>query len=77
MKEPGLDGRYRNLNGQIQQKRSDTHNKNLSIPIPGFAPDTALRIMRKETVKLARAQSEKRLPRTVNPSTTQSVIYLR
>ena len=34
MKEPGLDGRHRDKNppkaGEIQQKRSDTINKNLS-----------------------------------------------
>jgi hypothetical protein len=35
MKEPGLDGRHRDKNppkaGEIQQKRSDTLNKNLPL----------------------------------------------
>ena len=38
MKEPGLDGRHRDKShpkaGEIQQKRSDTLNKNLPKPIP-------------------------------------------
>jgi hypothetical protein len=38
MKEPGLDNRHRDKNrpkaGEIQQKRSDTLNKNLPRPIP-------------------------------------------
>ena len=42
MKEPGLDGRHRDKTppkaGQIQQKRSDTLNKNLPKPIPQFTP---------------------------------------
>jgi hypothetical protein len=29
MKKPGLDGRHRDKDGEIQQKRSDTLNKNL------------------------------------------------
>ncbi|MCX8255925.1 hypothetical protein RHCH11_RHCH11_03942 [Beijerinckiaceae bacterium RH CH11] len=49
MKEPGLDGRHRDLDGRIQQKRSDTLNKNLSHPIPGFSPTTTLGEMRKAT----------------------------
>lgn len=49
MKEPGLDKRHRDKNGTIQQKRSDTKNKNLSIPIPGFAPETTLKTMREKT----------------------------
>jgi hypothetical protein len=40
MKEPGLDNRHRDQAppkaGQIQQKRSDTLNKNLPQPIPQF-----------------------------------------
>lgn len=40
-KEPGLDGRHRDKSapkkGEIQQKRSDTLNKNLPKPIPDFA----------------------------------------
>jgi hypothetical protein len=51
MKEPGLDGRHRNENGRIRQKRGDTENKNLPQPIPGFSPNTKLEKMRKETGK--------------------------
>jgi hypothetical protein len=49
MKEPGLDGRHRDRDGEIQQKRSDTLNKNLSQPIPGFRADATLGHMRKVT----------------------------
>lgn len=53
MKEPGLDGRHRDKDrpkgGQIQQKRSDTRNKNLSRPISQFLPDTTLGEMRRKT----------------------------
>ncbi len=55
MKEPGLDGRHRDENppkaGEIQQKRSDTLNKNLPKPIPQFSPNAKLGTMRKETGK--------------------------
>lgn len=51
MKEPGLDGRHRDQDGQIQQKRGDTLNKNLSDPIPQFSPNARLDTMRKETGK--------------------------
>jgi hypothetical protein len=51
MKEPGLDGRHRDEDGEISQKRSDTLNKNLSTPVPGFSPDTTLEDMRKLTGK--------------------------
>ena len=51
MKEPGLDGRHRDKDGQIQQKRSDTKNKNLPQPIPGFGPETTLKTMRDKTGK--------------------------
>jgi hypothetical protein len=57
MKEPGLDGRHRDKSrpkaGEIQQKRSDTLNKNLSKPIPHFSPNTTLGEMRKKTGKLS------------------------
>lgn len=49
MKEPGLDGRHRNKDGTIQQKRGDTQNKNLPQPIPGFPPNTRLDTMRQRT----------------------------
>ncbi len=53
MKEPGLDGRHRDQTppkeGQIQQKRGDTINKNLPEPIKGFSPNARLDTMRKVT----------------------------
>jgi hypothetical protein len=56
MKQPGLDGRHRDKNppnaGEIQQKRSDTLNKNLPKPIPEFPPNTTLGKMRKKTGKV-------------------------
>lgn len=55
MKEPGLDNRHRDKDqpkaGEIQQKRSDTLNKNLPRPIPEFSPRATLGTMRKETGK--------------------------
>ncbi len=51
MKEPGLDDRHRDKDGQIQQKRGDTLNKNLPTPIPNFSPNARLDTMRKETGK--------------------------
>lgn len=57
MKEPGLDDRHRDKTapktGQIQQKRSDTQNKNLSRPIPQFSSTTTLGEMRKATGKVS------------------------
>ena len=53
MKEPGLDNRHRDKDGQIQQKRSDTKNKNLSQPIPGFSDNTTLKTMREKTGKVS------------------------
>ena len=57
MKEPGLDGRHRDKNppkaGEIQQKRSDTLNKNLSRPIPQFSPNATLGEMRDVTGKIS------------------------
>ena len=55
MKEPGLDNRHRDQRppkpGEIQQKRSDTLNKNLPHPIPEFSPNATLETMRRETGK--------------------------
>jgi hypothetical protein len=45
MKEPGLDGRRRDENGRIQQKRGDTLNKNLPQPIHAFSPNAKLGTM--------------------------------
>jgi hypothetical protein len=55
MKEPGLDGRHRDKDGEIQQKRSDTLNKNLSMPIPQFSSNTTLGKMREITGKVSEA----------------------
>lgn len=55
MKEPGLDRRHRDKDGDIQQKRSDTLNKNLSRPIPEFSPNATLGHMRKVTGKISEA----------------------
>lgn len=49
VKEPGLDGRHRNKDGTIQQKRGDTQNQNLPQPVPGFGPKTTLKTIRKKT----------------------------
>jgi hypothetical protein len=51
MKKTGLDHRHRDKDGEIQRKRSDTLNKNLSKPIPQFSPNTTLGEMRKKTGK--------------------------
>jgi hypothetical protein len=55
MKEPGLDGRHRDKTGEIQRKRSDTLNKNLSKRIPEFSPNATLGHMRKVTGKESEA----------------------
>ena len=57
MKEPGLDGRHRDKDppkaGEIQQKRSDTLNKNLPKPIPQFPLNMTLGKMREKTGKVS------------------------
>ena len=57
MKEPDLDGRHRDQTppkaGEIQQKRSDTMNKNLPAPIPQFSPNATLGTMRDRTGKVS------------------------
>jgi hypothetical protein len=52
MKEPGLDKRHRDKDGEIQQKRGDTLNKNLPKPIPQFSPKAKLSTMREATGKV-------------------------
>ena len=63
MKEPRLDDRHRDKTppkaGEIQQKRSDTLNKNLPEPIPQFSPNAKLGTMRKETGKTSVADVAK------------------
>jgi hypothetical protein len=56
MKEPGLDHRHRDKSGEIQQKRSDALNRNLSKPIPQFSPNATLGHMRKVTGKISEAE---------------------
>ena len=51
MKEPGLDGRHRDKDGEIQKKRRDALNKNLPDPIPNFSPNATVGFMRDETGK--------------------------
>jgi hypothetical protein len=55
MKQPGLDGRHRDENGRIDQKRGDTLNKNLPVPIKGFSPLARLDTIRKETGETSEA----------------------
>lgn len=49
MKQPGLDGRHRDEDGDIRQKRSNTLNRNLPQPIPEFRADATLGFMREVT----------------------------
>ena len=67
MKEPGLDGRHRDKTrpkaGEIQQKRSDTFNKNLPRPIPEFSPNATLGYMRKVTGKVSEAAVRRAAPK--------------
>lgn len=70
MKEPGLDNRHRDKNppkaGEIQQKRGDTLNKNLSKPIPQFSPNAKLSTMRKMTGKVSE-EAVRRAARKLRP----------
>jgi len=70
MKEPGLDGRHRDKaapkSGEIQQKRGDTLNKNLPVPVPQFSPNAKLSTMRKETGKTS-VEDVRREARRVRP----------
>lgn len=53
MKQPGLDRRHRDEDGEIRQKRSDTLNRNLPQPIPEFRSDATLGYMRQVTGKVS------------------------
>ena len=70
MKEPGLDNRHRDKAspkaGEIQQKRSDTLNKNLSRPIPEFSPNATLGTMREKTGKISE-QDVRRAAKKIRP----------
>jgi hypothetical protein len=71
MKEPGLDHRHRDKAvpkaGEIQQKRGDTLNKNLPVPIPQFSRNARLSTMRKETGKTS-VEDVRRAARRVRPN---------
>jgi len=71
MKEPGLDGRHRDKRppkaGEIQQKRSDSLNRNLSKPIPQFRSDATLGTMRRETGKISE-EAVRRAARLLRPN---------
>jgi hypothetical protein len=49
MEEPGLDGRHRDKDGQIDLKHGNTLNKHLPEPIPQFSPEMTLEQMRQKT----------------------------
>jgi hypothetical protein len=70
MKEPGLDGRYRDQHvpksGEIRQKRSDTVNGNLPQPIPEFRSDATLGYMREETGQVSE-KDVRRVARIIRP----------
>ena len=55
MKQPRLDDRNRDKDGEIRQKRGDTLNKNLPTPVPGFGPNITLARMRKATRQVSEA----------------------
>lgn len=55
MKQPGLDGRHRDRDGEIREKRGDTLNQNLPKPITQFGPRVTLAEMRKATGKISEA----------------------
>jgi hypothetical protein len=52
MKQPRLDGRHRDTDCQIRQKRGDTLNKNLPQPVSQFSPNAKLQTMRDATGKV-------------------------
>jgi hypothetical protein len=53
MEEPGLDGRHRDKDGEIDLKHSNTLNKNLPRPIPQFQPDATVEEMRRVTGEIS------------------------
>lgn len=53
MKEPGLDNRHRDKDGEIDLKHGNTLNKHLPAPIPQFSPDTTLEEMRQRTGQIS------------------------
>ncbi len=59
MKQPGLDGRHRDINGEISQKHGNTRNGNLPRPIQGFLDSTTLSEMRRITGEIGEAKIRK------------------
>ena len=59
MKQPGLDGRHRDKNGEISQKHGNTKNGNLPRPIEGFSINTTLADMRRRTGEVSEAEIRK------------------
>ena len=55
MDQPGLDGRHRDKDGQIDQKHGNTLNKHLSPRIPEFGENVTLDQMRAATGKVSEA----------------------
>jgi hypothetical protein len=49
MKEPGLDGRHRDEDGEISLKHGNTQNRHLPEPIPQFPPEMTVEEMRRMT----------------------------
>lgn len=53
MNQPGLDGRHRDKDGEIDKKHGNTLNRHLSPPIKGFPLDVTLDHMRSVTGKIS------------------------
>jgi hypothetical protein len=49
MKEPGLDDRHRDEDGEISLKHGNAQNQHLPEPIPEFPPETTVEEMRRIT----------------------------
>jgi len=59
MKQPGLDDRHRDKNGEISQKHGNTRNGNLPRPIQGFSDSTTISEMRRITGETSEAKIRK------------------
>ena len=68
MKEPGLDNRHRDQArpkaGEIEQKRSDTLNENLSRPLREFGLRVTVGTMRRKTGRVSLKGIRKAASRT-------------
>ena len=49
MKEPGLDDRHRDKDGEIDLKHGNTQNRHLPVPIPQYEPMVTVDQMRQDT----------------------------